>query len=136
VYLVYDSRDAERAASWSDVLFDQKIEVLHPLFEGDEADVREEHEENLRTCDGVVVLHGAANEVWLRRKLRELQKSAAYGRTKPPATVAICMLPPNTVEKDRFRTHEGMVLRLSGRVSPESLAPFLSQLRRLEGEGI
>jgi TIR domain len=129
VYLIYDGRDADLAAQWGDFLFDQKIEVLYPLFEGDEAEVREDHEDNLRTCDGVLVLYGAANEVWLRRKLRELQKSAGYGRTKPAATVAICVLPPNTPEKGRLRTHDAMVIRPSGDFSPEPLIPFLSRLR-------
>ena len=107
--------------------------MLYPLFEGDEAEVREDHEENLRTCDGVLVLYGAANEVWLRRKLRELQKSAGYGRTKPPATVAICVLPPNTPEKARLRTHDAMVIRASDTFSPEPLIPFLSRLRHPGG---
>jgi len=133
VYLVYDRRDADVAARWGDFLFDQNIELLQPLFEGDEAEVREDHEDNLRTCDGVVVLYGAANEVWLRRKLRELQKSAGYGRTKPAPAVAICVLPPDTPEKGRFRTHEAMVIRPADPASPESLIPFLSRMRNPGG---
>ena len=31
-------------------------------------------------CDGVLIYYGAGNEMWLRRKLREVQKSAGYGR--------------------------------------------------------
>ena len=60
---------------------------IHPIFDGDEAEIREYHEENLRTCDGVMIFYGAGNEPWLRRKLRELQKSAGYGRTKADAGV-------------------------------------------------
>jgi hypothetical protein len=117
------------------VLFDQKIEVLHPLADGSEAEVREDHDENLRICDGVLVLYGVANEVWLRRKLRELRKSAGYGRTRPPATVAICLLPPDTPEKERFRTHEAIVIRSPGGPSPDPLVPFLSRIRTVERGG-
>ena len=63
-----------------------------PGLRGRRGEVREYHEENLRTSDGVVIFFGAANEVWLRRKLRELQKSAGYGRTKPAPVVGVCLL--------------------------------------------
>ena len=35
----------------ADFLFDQHLETIHPVFEGDEAEIREYHEENLRACD-------------------------------------------------------------------------------------
>jgi hypothetical protein len=131
VYLVYDQRDAEGITAWADALFERRVEILHPIFDGDETDVREYHEENLRTCDGVLIFSGAAGEVWLRRKMRELQKSAGYGRTGPPPALGICLLAPRTAEKERFRTHEGVVIQ-SWDSSPEPLAPFLARLR---GEG-
>ena len=127
VYLVYDQRDAAAAAPWGDLLFDRQVEVLHPIFEGDEAEVREYHEESLRSCQGVVLLAGAASEVWLRRKMRELQKIAGYGRTGPPPALAICLLEPRTPEKDRFRTHEGLVVRAWDQEA-DPLAPFIAGL--------
>jgi hypothetical protein len=90
--------------------------------------VREYHEDNLRTCDGVLIFVGTATEVWLRRKMRELQKSAGYGRTGPPPALGICLLEPRTAEKERFRTHEGIVLR-TWDATPEPLTPFLARLR-------
>jgi hypothetical protein len=128
VYLVYDQRDTAAAAVWADALFERRVEVLHPAFEGDEAEVREYHEENLRSSDGVVIFVGTATEVWLRRKMRELQKSAGYGRTGPPPVLAICLLEPKTAEKERFRTHEGVVIR-AWEGAPEPLAPFIARLR-------
>ena len=127
VYLVYDQRDAEAIHTWADALFERRVEILHPIFEGDETEVREYHEENLRTCDGVMIFAGAATEVWLRRKMREVQKSAGYGRTGPPPALAICLLAPRTPEKERFRTHEAVVIQ-SWDTAPEPLAPFLSRL--------
>jgi Domain of unknown function (DUF4062)/MTH538 TIR-like domain (DUF1863) len=127
VYLVYDQRDSEAAVAWGDALFDRHVEVLHPIFEGDEAEVREYHDESLRTCHGVVLLAGSAGEVWLRRKMRELQKSAGYGRTGPPPALAICLLEPRTPEKERFRTHEGLVIRAWDEAA-DPLAPFIATL--------
>jgi hypothetical protein len=129
IYVIYDQRDADNASVWTDFLFKQDFELLRPIFEGDEAEIREYHQENLSTCDGVLIIHGKAGELWLRRKLREVQKSAGYGRTKPMPIVAIWLVPPKTADKETFRTHEAMVIQQMDAVSPESLAPFISRLK-------
>jgi hypothetical protein len=129
LYLIYDQRDTDAASAWADFLFEKEFEVIRPVFEGDEAEIREYHEENLRSCDAALILHGTASECWLRRKLRELQKSAGYGRTKPAPFIAISLIPPGTPEKERFRTHEAMLIpQLSG-FSPDALQPFISLLK-------
>jgi len=128
VYLLYDSRDAEAVGPWSDFLF-KDFEVIPPAFSGDEADLRLYHEENLRNCDGVMILYGAGNEPWLRRKLAELQKSAGYGRTKPMPEVAICLISPETPEKHRFRTHRALVVPQWDGLSPDLLQPFVGALK-------
>jgi hypothetical protein len=129
LYLIYDQRDTEAASSWADFLFEKELEVIRPVFEGDEAEVREYHEENLRSCDAALILYGSASECWLRRKLRELQKSAGYGRTKPMPVVAISLIPPVVPEKERFRTHEAMLISQLGGFSPDALQPFISRLK-------
>lgn len=129
VYLVYDERDAANVSPWADFLFEQGIEVVCPVFKGDAAEVREYHEENLRTSDGVVLCSGAADELWLRRKLRELQKIAACGRTKPAPIVVVCLLPPKTPEKERFRTHEAIVVSNWDGLSPGPWQPIISRLK-------
>jgi hypothetical protein len=134
-YLLYDQRDASIASAWADVLFAQHLEVFHPLFEGDEAELREYHDETLRTCDGVVLFYGAATEIWLRRKMRELQKSAGYGRTLPAPALAICLVGARTAEKERFRTHEGTVVAGWDGASPDPLRAFIARLRGGDGGG-
>jgi hypothetical protein len=128
VFLVYEQRDADAIGPSADQLFERNLEVLHPIFEGDETEIREYHEENLRTCDGVLMVAGVAGEAWLRRKMREIQKSAGYGRTAPPPAMGILFLEPRNAEKDRFRTHEGLVIR-AWDAAADPLAPFVSRLR-------
>ena len=128
VYVVYDQRDAEAAAKWADALFEKQIEVLHPVFEGEESEVREYHEECLKTCDGVLIFLGTATQVWLLRKTREVQKSAGYGRTGPAPALGIFLLEPRNAEKDRFRSQQGIVLR-AWEAAADPLAPFISRLR-------
>lgn len=129
LYVIHDQRDADFVLRWVDALFEHGLEVIRPIFDGDEADVRGYHEENLAACDGVIIFYGAGNELWLRRKLKEVQKSAGYGRTKPAPPVAICLVSPRTPDKERFRTHEAMVIPQWDGVSLETLRPFVSRLK-------
>jgi hypothetical protein len=129
VYLLYDERDTDAVSPWADFLFNGGLEVIRPVFKGDEAEVREYHEENLRSADGVVIFFGAASELWLRRKFSELQKIAGYGRTKPAPAVAVCLLSPKTEEKDRFRTHEAVVIAQYEGLSPDPWLPIVTRLK-------
>jgi len=128
VYFIYDKRDAEAIQPWATFLFNE-FEILHPVFDGDEAEIREYNEECLRSCDGVVIFYGAGNETWLRRKLREVQKSAGYGRTKPASDVAICCIAPKTPAKEQFRSHDATVIQQWDGLSPEAWQPFVSRVR-------
>ncbi len=129
IYLIYDRRDMDIASPWIDYLFEKNFEVIRPVFEGDEAEIRDYHEENLRSCDGVLIFYGAGNECWLRRKLREIQKSPGYGRTKPAPVIGISLVSPKTPDKERFRTHEGMVIPQFDGFSPDPLRPFIAGLQ-------
>jgi TIR domain len=128
LYVIYDRRDADAASTWVDYLFEQNFEVMRPVFEGDEAEIRDYHDDNLRTCDGVLIFYGSSNECWLRRKLREVQKSPGYGRTKPAPVVGVALAPPRTPDKERFRTHEAMVIPQFDGFSPDALQQFISSL--------
>jgi hypothetical protein len=129
VYVIYDQRDGDGPASIEDYLFQKGFEVIVPIFDGEEAQVRRDHEENLSICDGVLLYYGAANELWLRRKLREIQKSAAFGRKEPIGVKAIFVAPPDAPPKKRLRTREALVLDQREGFDPEALEPFVGQLK-------
>jgi hypothetical protein len=134
LYLIYDQRDTAAVTPWSDYLFTH-CEVIHPVFEGDEAEIRAYHEENLCTCQGALIFYGAGNEVWLRRKLRELQKSAGYGRLGGKPNVGVCLIAPRTPDKERFRTHEAVLLEQWDGLAPERLQSFITLLKRGAADG-
>jgi hypothetical protein len=133
VYLVYDPQDAEAIRPLADYLFEQGCETIEPLRDGDETQLREDHKENLVVCDAVLIYHGKAGEIWLRGKLRDLQKSAGYGRTKPLLAKAIYVAGPETAAKQAFRTHEAGVVRNFGPFSPPLLANFAAELTEARG---
>jgi len=118
LYLIYDERDAAAAAPWVEFLFQRGLEVIRPVFEGDEAELREYHEENLRSCDGALILHGQANECWLRRKIRELKR--ARGWVEPAESGCgspWCRRRPR--RKESFQTREAIVIRQMMRFSAD-----------------
>lgn len=132
VYLICDARDLENIYAVADYLF-ENCEVVLPAFEGDEEEVRKDHEENLRTCDGVLIYYGAANDLWLRCKLRELHKIAGLGRTRPLRAKAILAAPPVTPQKKLLRTHEAMVIHQPDSFNADDLEPFLAELKQEPG---
>lgn len=129
LYLMADQRDCDAIQPWADALFEQGFEVLRPLFDGDESEIREYHEESLRLCDGVLIFYGAANEIWLQRKLRELQKAPGYGRTKPKPAAGVCLIGARTPAKERFRSHEAVVAPQWDGVALGALAPILARVK-------
>jgi hypothetical protein len=134
IYLVCDQPDLEAVRPLEDFLFNRGFEVALPLFDEDEAQARSDHEESLCSCDAALFFYGEAGEPWLRRKLRELQKSAGLGREKPLLARGIYVGGPPTPQKERFRTLEATVLREpADGFSADVLAPFLAEIAQARG---
>ncbi|HKS23079.1 MAG TPA: hypothetical protein VJZ76_09805 [Thermoanaerobaculia bacterium] len=134
LYLLCDQQDVEATPPLEDYLFAHGFEVILPFFDEDEAQARLEHEENLRAADVILLYYGAGDELWLRRKLRELQKSAALGRERPLLGRGIYVGAPATPQKERFRTHEATLLREpAGGFDPAALAPLLDAIANARG---
>ncbi|MCP4115592.1 MAG: toll/interleukin-1 receptor domain-containing protein [Desulfobacteraceae bacterium] len=134
IYLIYDQRDIHDIEPLDDFFYDRDHDVLHPLFDGDESDIIEEHRENLRICDGVLIYHGNAGEAWLRSKLRDLRKVAGYGRTNPVKSSAIYVGPPRDHRRERFKTREvDELIKNFQFFSPDCLSGFLARLEGGDG---
>jgi hypothetical protein len=134
VYLICDAVDEVAAKPIEDYLFSLGFEVNRPLLEGDESAMREDHEENLKSCDAVLIFYGKASEFWLRRKLRDLQKAFGYGRTRPFLTKAVFLADPKTPEKAHFRSNEVVSLPGFGAFNPPMLEKFANVLLGSHGE--
>ena len=133
VYLICDKPDYDSLQSLQDGLYDLGLEAFPSIFEGDEAQISQYHKDNLMDCDAVMIHYGSANEMWLRMKLRELQKLAGYGREKPMLAKAIYISAPQTDQKLRFKTHEAMTITNFGDFTPNVLTPFFDQIRQAKG---
>jgi MinD-like ATPase involved in chromosome partitioning or flagellar assembly len=125
IYLIYRFEDESLARQIGDYLFDSGVDVALPLFEGDPTEIRLDHEETLRTCDGVLVFWGSGSEAWIRKICRDLRKISS----PKPRPAAFYIAPPLILAKEHFRTVEGAVIR------DASLSAFdllLEQIRRGE----
>jgi TIR domain len=125
IYLIYGRDDREAVTPWCDFLFNQGLEVLCPAFDGEEADIRQLHEENLRTADAVAIFYGAGKDTWIQATLRGLQRRKAEENARQLRAVAILTAPPETPEKRRFKTHFCLVIPQMEGFAPEPIAPFL-----------
>lgn len=129
IYLICDKEDVETTGPLEDALFRQGIDVITPVFEGEQAQVREDHQENLKLCDGVIIYYGKGNELWLRAMMRDLLKAVGYGRTAPLDKKAVYIAGPSTPQKERFRSHEVTVINGMNGFDENALSAFTGKLR-------
>ena len=99
LYLICDPKDEAAVEALEDYLFAQGLEVMLPAFDGDDADAAALHQDNLLTCDAVLVYYGdgtqglgrhqaarAAQGDRLRTRRRRLRSRRSTSR--PPTTAA------------------------------------------------
>lgn len=127
IYLICDMQDIEEIKPLEDFLFDNGCEVVIPIFEGEESEIREDHIENLKMCDAAIIFFGNANDLWLRSKMRDFLKINGYGRTTPLNFKAVYLGGPVTPSKQRFRSVEAEVLNGMEGVPEEKLKNLLSK---------
>jgi len=114
LYLICDPKDEAAVEALEDYLFAQGLEVMLPAFDGADADAAALHQDNLLTCNAVLVYYGAAPKAWVDIKLRELLKATGYGRQVPIAVQAVYIAPPDDRRKERFQSHQAGVIRQPG----------------------
>ncbi|HEX4948412.1 MAG TPA: TIR domain-containing protein [Blastocatellia bacterium] len=129
IYLVCDARDREAVKPLQQQLKQQGCKVSLPLFEGDEAELREDHEDNLRFCDAVLIYYGQGSEAWQRKKMREVIGSMAFGRKAPLAAVGIVLGAPMTDAKEDFSSDDAIVMNMLEAFAPDNLREFLARLQ-------
>jgi hypothetical protein len=133
IYLVCDQRDRPAVVTLCEHLIEQGFEVMLPLRRGDPEQVRNDHQENLLICDAALIYWGAADEFWLRTKMRDLIRARGLGRDKLLRGSAIYVAEPQDEAKQEFVTGDGQVIRERGEFSPVALEPFIAWIKRATG---
>ena len=121
------ARPAPPSRQIQDFLFGQSLEVRLPLFEGDADQIREEHYETLKECEGVLMFWGKAKEGWLRTMLRDLNKVFGLGRTEPYKAASLYLAELPDPAKESFRTRQVSIIRPDREFEPgHTAAPSLT----------
>ena len=134
IYLICDPQDVEAVEPIQSYLIDSGFDTTIPLMDATDAEILEDHKDNLLLCEAVLIYQGRASESWLRMKLRELLKLPGYGRTTPLLEKAIYMGGPASPLKEKFKILEARLLRNYGAFDPATLDPFIAQIRKAKGE--
>jgi hypothetical protein len=92
--------------------------------------VREDLENNLKMCDGLVLVYGKSEPTWVRHQLRQSRKILSQ-RDQALAALAIYLGPPQ--EKQDLALAIPRLFTMDGRteLSAQTLQPFVEQLTRV-----
>ena len=129
VYLVYDPADLETVEPLANRLYDEGLEVVLSLLEGDDAELRQLHQDNLLEADAALIVYDRAPAVWVETKVRELRKSQGYEGARPKRARAVLVTGEESPHKRLYRSHELLVIKHFGAGEPADLEAFLEPLR-------
>lgn len=132
VYLICDEADLEQIIPVEDYLFDQGFEVIIPVFEGKQSELRADHQESMKNCDAVIIYFGAGSDLWVRTKVRDLMKISGYGRTKPLNMKAMLLAEPKTRSKTRYRTQDMEVINMLSGFDKTGLNELSTKIKSLK----
>ena len=132
VYLICDEADLEQIIPVEDYLFDQGFEVIIPVFEGKQSELRADHQENMKNCDAVIIYFGAGSDLWVRTKVRDLIKISGYGRTKTLNMKAMLLAEPKTRSKTRYRTQDMEVINMLSGFDKTGLNELSTKIKSLK----
>ena len=103
--------------------------MITPPDEGDPAELRENHKENLKVCDAVMIWWGSAQKAGLHYMMRDLDQAPGFGRTAPFRAKAVFIAAPPAHDKDDFRTQRAKVIRFIDGFTPELVAPLVAAIK-------
>lgn len=129
VYLVCDQRDLDNTRPLEDLVADSGNEILLPLFDGDHAQLRQAHLDNLKICDAVIIYYGAGNYRWTGSMKSDLLRLPVLGRTKPLIEKAIYIAAPPDKDKTTFKTNDSEIINGLKGFTADLFNDFIQKLK-------
>lgn len=130
VYLICDQRDLDNTRPLEDLLTNSGAEVLLPLFEGDQAQLRQAHLDNLKICDAVIIYYGAGNYRWTGSMKSDLMRLPALGRSKPLLDRVIYLGGTTDKDKETFKANDMKILNGLTGFNPDLFNDFLKKIKQ------
>ncbi|MEK6479458.1 toll/interleukin-1 receptor domain-containing protein [Catalinimonas sp. 4WD22] len=132
IFLICDAKDRAETLPIRKFLISKQLEVNIPLFEGDSSSIRNDLEENLKSCDAILLFYGNGDEYWKRSKMSEIKKINSYQREKPLLATYTYLADPDTVDKiEMIELGMENVINGMGGFSPELMNEFLKKIEQV-----
>lgn len=129
IYLICNEKDRKATVPLRKFCRAQGFEVAIPVFEGDAAAVREDHQQLLTNADAVVLFYGAGDEAWKRTIDNDLKKMPGYRGGKPLSASYTYVADPKTTDKeDLIDMEEPNLINGLGEFSDARIAAFVEAL--------
>jgi hypothetical protein len=127
VFVNADRDDLAMAGQLAELLAREGIECYWPIIGGSPEKVRQDLEENLKACDGLVLIYGSAEPSWVRDQLRQGRKILSQ-RERDLNALAIYLGPPPQKHELAVALPQLVMLDGRGGITAESLHPFVQKL--------
>jgi nucleotide-binding universal stress UspA family protein len=128
VFVNAESADRQLAEAVGKALMEHDVECYWPLASGSPEAVRRDLEENLGSCDGVLLIYGASGADWIRNQLRQGRKIISQ-RTRPLAALAVYEGPPTAKEDLSVAIPNLIRLDCRNGFAADAIKPFIQSLR-------
>jgi hypothetical protein len=128
VFVNNDSPDRELAENVANLLLEEGVGSLLPLPAGSPDEIRTDLEQNLLTCDGLMLIYGATTASWVRSQLRQGRKIISQ-REQPLTAMAVFEGPPPDKARLGLMLPNLLQLGCSGGVNPAPVREFVASLR-------
>jgi hypothetical protein len=129
IFINADARDHVLAVEISDALANLGVDCYRMPATGSPSDIRIALENNLRGCDGLVLVYGKTEFYWVQEQLRQARKLNST-RDTPLSTMAVFEGPPPEKPDIPVTIKNLDVLNCRQGINPKELQRFVEQLRR------
>ncbi|MFT4924299.1 MAG: hypothetical protein ACI8WB_000377 [Phenylobacterium sp.] len=129
IYILCNEVDLEAAEQLDQYLYDQHLEPVLPLFDGDAAELEDDHQRNLANCDNLLIYQGEASDAWLRKVQHQLPQGDAQSSPQNIKNIAIFAGPPLTNSKRRLRSRTMDIIQSMNTLDPQVLQTFIKRIQ-------
>lgn len=128
VFLNANNEDRLLAQDISKVMEQKEVGYALPLWDEHVAGIFEDSQKNLFICDGVIVVYGKADILWVRDQVREYRKTMSR-REQPLKALAVYEGPPEQKKELNMKLPDMYVINCRERLDEQAFHPFLNALK-------
>ncbi len=91
------------------------------------------HQRCLNECDGAIIYYGTGNVYWVDSMMTQMKRTPGAGREKPLPIVAVYVGGPINRSKERFHSHDAIVVQATESFEETKLQEFLNAVKEQHG---